>query len=75
MVKCLRNIFAFSEVIFLNWDFNLPVKLAFGVGRHKELSAFIDEIGGQVGVLVCSRSFAKNGLADEFYETHKPNKE
>ena len=66
MVKCLRNIIAFSEVIFLNWDFNLPVKLAFGVGRHKELSAFIDEIGGQVGVLVCSRSFAKNGLADEF---------
>lgn len=50
----------------MNWDFNLPVKLVFGVGRHKELPAFIDEIGGKVGVLVCSHSFAKNGLADEF---------
>lgn len=54
------------EVISVNWDFNLPVKLVFGVGRHKELPAFIDEIGGKVGVLVCSHSFAKNGLADEF---------
>lgn len=50
----------------MNWDFNLPVKLVFGTGRHKELPVFIDEIGGTNGVLVCSRSFAKNGLADEF---------
>ncbi len=50
----------------MNWNFNLPVKLVFGVGRHKELHDFINEITGKVGVLVCSRSFAKNGLADEF---------
>lgn len=50
----------------MTWEFNLPVKLVFGNGKRKELKSLIDEIGGQKGVLVCSRSFAKNGLADEF---------
>lgn len=48
-----------------NWQFNLPVRLEFGNGKRKELKSFIDAIGGKRGVLVCSRSFAKNGLADE----------
>lgn len=51
-----------------NWQFNLPVTLEFGVGKRKEIKSFIDELGGKVGVLVCSRSFAKNGIADEFVE-------
>lgn len=50
----------------MEWDFNLPVKLVFGNGRRKELKKYIAEIGGSNGVLVCSRSFAKNGLAEEF---------
>lgn len=48
------------------WEFNLPVKLVFGVGKRKELESLINEIDGKKGVLVCSRSFASNGLADEF---------
>ncbi len=48
------------------WEFNLPVKLIFGNGKRKEIKKYIEEIGGTNGVLVCSRSFAKNGLADEF---------
>lgn len=50
----------------MTWEFNLPVKLVFGNSKRKELKSLIDEIGGQKGVLVCSRSFAKNGLAEEF---------
>lgn len=47
------------------WDFNLPVRLIFGVGKRNELASYINDIGGKRGVLVCSRSFASNGLADE----------
>lgn len=50
----------------MNWEFNLPVKLVFGNGKRKEIKKYIDEIGGKNGVLVCSKSFAKNGIADEF---------
>ena len=50
----------------MEWEFNLPVKLVFGNGKRKELKKYITEIGGSNGVLVCSRSFAKNGLAEEF---------
>ena len=50
----------------MEWEFNLPVKLIFGNGRRKEIKKYIEEISGTNGVLVCSRSFAKNGLADEF---------
>lgn len=48
------------------WEFNLPVKLIFGNGKRREIKNYINEIGGKKGVLVCSASFAKNGLADEF---------
>lgn len=49
----------------MNWEFNLPVKLTFGNNRHEQIFDYICEIGGEVGVLVCSRSFAGNGLADK----------
>lgn len=49
----------------MNWEFNLPVKLDFGNNRHEQIFDYICEIGGEVGVLVCSRSFAGNGLADK----------
>lgn len=49
----------------MNWEFNLPVKLVFGNNRHEQIYDYICEIGGEVGVLVCSRSFACNGLADK----------
>lgn len=50
----------------MQWEFNLPVKLVFGNGKRNQLETYVDEINGTRGVLVCSRSFAKNGLADEF---------
>lgn len=50
----------------MEWEFNLPVKLVFGVGKRNNLKQYIDEIGGTRGVLVCGRSFASNGVAQEF---------
>lgn len=50
----------------MNWEFNLPVKLIFGNGKRKDINKYIEEIGGKNGVLVCSKSFAENGTADEF---------
>lgn len=52
----------------MDWEFMLPVKLVFGNGKSKDIKAYIDEIGGKNGVLVCSKSFAKNGLAEKFVE-------
>lgn len=50
----------------MNWEFHLPVKLVFGNGKRHDLSEYIDEIGGKCGVLVCGKSFVKNGVADAF---------
>lgn len=50
----------------MQWEFNLPVKLVFGLGKRSDLAKYIDEIGGSRGVLVCGNSFCKNGVADEF---------
>lgn len=50
------------------WEFNLPVKIVFGSGKRKELNKYIDEIGAQRGVLVCSKSFERNGTASQFVE-------
>lgn len=50
----------------MQWEFNLPVKLVFGLGKRNDLAKYIDEIGGSRGVLVCGNSFCKNGVADEF---------
>jgi alcohol dehydrogenase len=50
----------------MDWEFNLPVKLIFGNGKRHQIKDYILEIGGTKGVLVCSRSFAKNGVAEEF---------
>lgn len=52
-----------------SWQFNLPVRLEFGVGKRNEIKSFIESIGGKNGVLVCSKSFAKNGIADEFVKS------
>ena len=52
--------------IVMDWEFNLPVKLVFGNGKRHNLSTYIDEIGGKQGVLVCGKSFVKNGVADAF---------
>lgn len=50
----------------MQWEFNLPVKLIFGNKKRKEIEKCIDEINGKNGVLVCGKSFTKNGVADEF---------
>ena len=48
----------------MNWEFALPVKIIFGVGKRKNIAEYIAEIGGTNGVLVCVQSFVKNGTAD-----------
>lgn len=50
----------------MQWEFNLPVKLIFGNKKRKEIEKYIDEIEGKNGVLVCGKSFTKNGVANEF---------
>lgn len=50
----------------MQWQFNLPVRLEFGCGKRSNIGEYIDEIGGTCGVLVCGKSFVKNGIADEF---------
>lgn len=50
----------------MEWEFKLPVKLVFGTGKRNYLKEYIKEIGGAKGVLVCGKSFEKNGTADEF---------
>ena len=52
----------------MNWEFKLPVKLVFGTGKRFEINEYIDEIGGTRGVLVCGKSFTKNGVADALAE-------
>lgn len=52
----------------MNWEFSLPVKIIFGNGRRKNIAEYIDEIGGTNGMLVCGKSFVKNGIADEFVQ-------
>ena len=47
------------------WSFNLPVRIEFGCGKRNNIKEYIDDIGADRGVLVCSKSFAKNGVADE----------
>lgn len=55
-------------VIKMTWDFHLPVKIIFGSSKRKELEKYINGIGGKNGVLVCSKSFVKNGTAQEFID-------
>ena len=52
----------------MNWEFNLPVKLIFGNGKRHNIADYIKEIGGTRGVLVCGKSFTRNGVADELIE-------
>lgn len=51
---------------YMQWEFMLPVKIVFGSGKRKNIKEYIEQIGGTNGILVCSKSFAKNGVADEF---------
>lgn len=53
----------------MNWEFNLPVKLIFGNGKRHNIADYIEEIGGARGVLVCGKSFTKNGVADALLES------
>lgn len=48
----------------MSWDFSLPVKIYFGTDKVKELPKIIDEYGYKRGVLVCSKTLVKNGVAD-----------
>ncbi len=52
----------------MEWSFNLPVRLEFGTGKRKNIEEYIEAVGGKKGVLVCSKTLSKNGVADELIE-------
>ena len=52
----------------MNWNFYLPVELVFGSGTRHEIKSYIEKIGGTRGVLVCGKSFLRNGTADAFLQ-------
>lgn len=53
----------------MTWEFSLPVKIYFGTDKIKELPKIIEEYGFKRGVLVCSNTLKKNGVADEIIKT------
>lgn len=52
----------------MNWNFSLPVKIYFGTDKINELPEIINELGLKRGVLVCSNTLRKNGVADKIIE-------
>lgn len=52
----------------MNWNFSLPVKIYFGTDKINELPEIIKEFGYERGVLVCSNTLKKNGVADKIIE-------
>ena len=49
----------------MNWTFNLPVQLEFGCGKRKNIREYIEKISGTKGILVCSKTLERNGVAKE----------
>lgn len=49
----------------MTWNFSLPVKIYFGTDKIDELPENIKEFGYKRGVLVCSNTLRKNGVADK----------
>ena len=49
----------------MTWEFSLPVKIYFGTDKINELPKIIEEYRFERGVLVCSNTLKKNGVADE----------
>lgn len=52
----------------MTWNFSLPVKIYFGTDKINELPEIIKEYGYKRGVLVCSNTLKKNGVADKIIE-------
>ena len=52
----------------MTWNFSLPVKIYFGTDKINELPEIIKELGYKKGVLVCSNTLKKNGVADKIIE-------
>ncbi len=52
----------------MTWNFSLPVKIYFGTDKINELPEIIKEFGYKRGVLVCSNTLKKNGIADKIIE-------
>lgn len=52
----------------MNWIFQQPVRVCFGVGTLKQLPQAIRSLGGTRGVLITSRSFVARGFADRIQQ-------
>ena len=48
----------------MSWNFSLPTKIYFGTDKINELPEIIKEFGFRRGVLVCSNTLKKNGVAE-----------
>ncbi len=48
----------------MTWEFSLPVKIYFGTDKIKEIPKIIEDFGYKRGVLVCSNTLKKNGIAE-----------
>jgi len=49
----------------MDWNYQQPVKISFGNGKISALKEVIAELGAANGILICSRSFRRSGLADQ----------
>lgn len=49
----------------MNWNYEQPVSIVFGMGKINELSNIIKKSGGNKGILVITNSFVKNGMAEK----------
>ncbi len=52
----------------MNWEFSLPVKIYFGNDKINELPNIISEMKLERGVLVCSGTLHRNGVAEKIIE-------
>ncbi len=48
----------------MSWNFSLPTKIYFGTDKILELPKIIEEFNFKRGVLVCSNTLCKNGVAE-----------
>lgn len=52
----------------MSWEFSLPVKIYFGTDEIEKLPEIIESLGYKKGVLVCSATLRKNGVAQKLVE-------
>lgn len=52
------------------WDYKQPVKIYFGKDRINELNEIIEKLNVKNGLLITSRSFVKNNIAESIFKNN-----